>query len=133
MIFIILPSKLLIHSSVSPNWVLISSSIFCIPVIIFFSSGWLILIFSSSLLKFPVSVPSGSQIPNSSPIHLTAFWTSLVVPPAGPEQGLEQGGHLPHTAPQDGLTLPSCSFSHLRSQGPHLDSVCGLQLREVRL
>ena len=51
-IFIILPFRLLMHSCISPNLLLIPSSIFFISLTVFFSSDWFFFIFSSFLLIF---------------------------------------------------------------------------------
>ena len=48
MIFTTLFSRLLVYSSILPNLLLIPSDVFCISVILFFSSVWVLSIFSNS-------------------------------------------------------------------------------------
>lgn len=69
MISTILSSRLLVHSSISSNLLLILSSIFFIPIIAFFSSDWIFLIFSKFLLKF--SCHSSILLPNLVSIFTT--------------------------------------------------------------
>ena len=59
----ILYSRLLIHYSVTTNLLLIPSSVFLISVVVFFSSDWIFIIFSKSLLKFPLN--SSILLPSS--------------------------------------------------------------------
>ena len=69
MIFIILSSRLGIHSSVSPSLLLVPSSAIFISVIVFLSFDWFFSIFSSSLLKF--SLCSYILFPNSVSVLIT--------------------------------------------------------------
>ena len=74
-----------------------------------------------SLLQLPWIISSFQflhplKISNSSSTHVTTSWASLVVPLAGPNQGLP-----PTAAPRHSWPLPSCSLPRLRAQGP----LCG--------
>ena len=85
----ILSSMSFMHYSVSPNLLLIPSSVFFITVIVFFSSDWLFFIFSKSLLKFSLCSSISSwvwwvflwpllwtlcQVNYLSPFHRVYFW-----------------------------------------------------------
>ena len=70
----------------------------------------------SSHLGLQFQFPHPLKISNSSPTHVTTPWASLVVPLAGPNQGLP-----PTAAPWHSWPLPSCSLPCLRARGP----LCG--------
>ena len=64
----------------------------------------------SSHLGLQFQFPHPLKISNSSPTHVITSWVSLVVPLAGPSQGLP-----PTAAPRHSWPLPSCSLPCLRA------------------